>query len=209
MPLPPPGFPRVSRLGGLGGWSSGFGGLWRGWRWGWLLHGLLSVMKMERQTRPRSTRTGLSEDPREPESWCCASLGRRPPPPQPRSRANRRGQQGRSRGDPVCSRENSPQSSSVPSVWGKYPADHSSSTECSRVRQKQQETKPWAKANCSAQCWGWVKTRADQDARTSLPPVRLGCLDRGGLPCSLSPSNGTAEMAVVPRLNYASTLVTF
>lgn len=45
LALPPPGFPRVSWLGRLRGGGSGLGGLWWGWRWGWLLHHLLSDMR--------------------------------------------------------------------------------------------------------------------------------------------------------------------
>ena len=52
LPLPPPGFPKVSGLGGLGGRSGGFGGLRWGWRWGWLLQQLLSVTWDRGRVRP-------------------------------------------------------------------------------------------------------------------------------------------------------------
>lgn len=101
LPLPPPGFPRVSWLGGLGGWSSGFGGLWRGCRWGWLLHGLLSVMGDGASDLAPRREDGSIRRPLRTRELALCFLGKAPPPhPQPRSRANRRGQQGRSCGGP-------------------------------------------------------------------------------------------------------------
>lgn len=65
-PLSPPGFPRVSWLGGLGGRSGGLRGLRWGWRRGWLLHGLLSVTGDGGRVRPGLTGgDGSSRNPRE------------------------------------------------------------------------------------------------------------------------------------------------
>lgn len=51
LPLLPPGFPGISRLGGLRGRGSSLGGLWGHWRRSWLLQGLLSVERGELRVR--------------------------------------------------------------------------------------------------------------------------------------------------------------